>query len=148
MKRLSLILLVSLIALLPGCGLEREAGNGTISAETVYSSDIPPEDCYLCGGGIENLIPSYWGQNNVALISLNTFEIKPIEINRYDITQIQKQSFHIIFAIRSGMKLQFLSRMIILICLTNTRLSISLTDTIPALLIRFAFGRRKAMMWR
>ena len=84
MKRLSLILLVSLIALLPGCGLEREAGNGTISAETVYSSDIPPEDCYLCGGGIENLIPSYWGQNNVALISLNTFEIKPIEINRYD----------------------------------------------------------------
>ena len=41
-------------------------------------------DCYLCGGGIENLIPSYWGQNNIALISLNTFDIKPIEINRYD----------------------------------------------------------------
>ena len=30
------------------------------------------------------MMPSYWGQNNVALISLNTFEIKPIEINRYD----------------------------------------------------------------
>ena len=84
MKRLFLILLVSLIAFLPGCGLEHEAGNGTIPAETVYPSDTSSEDCYLCGGGIENLIPSYWGQNNVALISLNTFEIKPIEINRYD----------------------------------------------------------------
>mgnify|MGYP001199639545 CR=1 FL=1 len=84
MKRLSLILLVLLIVFLPGCGLGCEAGSGTISAETVYSSDILSEDCYLCGGGIKNLIPSYWGQNNVALISLNTFEIKPIEINRYD----------------------------------------------------------------
>jgi len=33
---------------------------------------------------METLIPSYYGQNNVALISLNTCEIKPIEINRYD----------------------------------------------------------------
>lgn len=84
MKRLFLILLVSLIAFLPGCGLEGKAENSTIPAETVYPSDTSSEDCYLCGGGIENLIPSYWGQTNVALISLNTFEIKPIEINRYD----------------------------------------------------------------
>ena len=33
---------------------------------------------------LENLIPLYWGQNNIALISLHTFEIKPLEINRYD----------------------------------------------------------------
>ena len=32
------------------------------------------------------MIPSYWGQDNIALISLNTFEIKPLEINRYDRT--------------------------------------------------------------
>lgn len=30
------------------------------------------------------MIPFYWGQNNIALISLNTFVIKPIEIKRYD----------------------------------------------------------------
>lgn len=84
MKRLFLILLVSLIAFLPGCGLELEAENSTIPTETVYPSDTSSEDCYLCGDGIENLIPSYWGQNNVALISLNTFEIIPLEINRYD----------------------------------------------------------------
>ena len=33
----------------------------------------------------EDSIPFYWGQENIALISLNTFEMKPIEINRYDI---------------------------------------------------------------
>ena len=32
------------------------------------------------------MILSYWGENNIALISLNTFEIKLLEINRYDRT--------------------------------------------------------------
>lgn len=81
MKRILLILFG-----LPGCGREQTVNTGDSSStqETVYHSDTPSEDCYLCGGGIENLIPSYWGQNNIALISLNTFDIKPIEINRYD----------------------------------------------------------------
>lgn len=81
MKRLLLILLVLLLLGLPGCGKE-QSNSG--AAETIYHSDTSSQDCYLCGGGIENLIPSYWGQNNIALISLNTFDIKPIEINRYD----------------------------------------------------------------
>lgn len=38
----------------------------------------------MCGGGIEDLMPFCWGQDNLAIISLNTFEIQPIEINRYD----------------------------------------------------------------
>lgn len=78
MKRFTLALLVLLLFSMAGCG------ETVPDCETEYSSDTSAEDCYLCGGGIENLIPSYWGQNNVALISLNTFEIKPIEINRYD----------------------------------------------------------------
>ena len=41
------------------------------------------------GGGIlrliiEDALSFYWGQNNIALFSLNSFDIKPIEINRYD----------------------------------------------------------------
>ena len=84
MKRILLILL--LLFGLPGCGREQTVNTGDSSStqETVYHSDTPSADCYLCGEGIENLIPSYWGQNNIALISLNTFDIKPIEINRYD----------------------------------------------------------------
>ena len=64
----------------------RMSSNTVIYEGTVYSSDTSAEDCYLCGGGIENLIPDYWGQNNIALLSLNTFEIKPLEINRYNKT--------------------------------------------------------------
>ena len=81
MKRFTLALLVLLLPILAGCGTGQSAAQ---DIEAEYSSNTSAEDCYLCGGGIESLIPGYWGQDNVALISLNTFEIKPIEINRYD----------------------------------------------------------------
>lgn len=41
---------------------------------------VPAEDCFLCGRAEE----SPWGQNNIGIISLNTFEIMPVGINRYD----------------------------------------------------------------
>ena len=86
MRRFVFALLLPLTLVLAGCGITQSAGSNdtAVSANPAYYSDISAEDCYLCGGGIENLIPSYWGQNNIALISLNTFEIKPLEINRYD----------------------------------------------------------------
>lgn len=84
MKRIFLMLML-LILILSGCGKEastqREYEYGE---EVVYQSDTSTEDCYLCGGGIESIVPWCWGQENVAFISLNTFEIKPLEINRYD----------------------------------------------------------------
>ena len=52
--------------------------------KNAYSSDTSAEDCYLCGDSTESPLSPYWGQNNIALFSLNTFEIKPFEINRYD----------------------------------------------------------------
>lgn len=82
MKRFSIIPLLLVMLVLSGCGMEQSS---TASAEASYTSDTPAKDCYLCGGGIENLLPAfYWGQDNIALLSLNTFDIKPIEINRYD----------------------------------------------------------------
>ena len=86
MKKFSIFLLVLLIITLSGYGLKQGScnANSTAFQEKVYLSNLSDTDCYLCGGGIENLIPEYWGQNNVALISVNTFDIKPIEINRYD----------------------------------------------------------------
>ena len=81
MKRFPLLLLVILLFILAGCGADQLPAPDN---ETRYSSNTSDEDCYLCGGGIESLVPSYWGQDNIALISLNTFEIKPLEINRYD----------------------------------------------------------------
>lgn len=91
MKRLTLALLILLLLFtLTGCASEPDFTERT---EITYSSDTSPEDCYLCGNGIESLVPSYWGQKNVAFISLNTFEIAPLEINRYnrlDGTQIKE----------------------------------------------------------
>ena len=86
MKRFIIVLLLPLTLISAGCRTERstDSNDTAVSSKTVYSSDISAEDCYLCGGGIENLMPYYLGQNNIALISLNTFEIKPLEINRYD----------------------------------------------------------------
>ena len=91
MRRFILTLFLLLTLMLAGCKVEQSADSNSAvaSVKTPYFSDTPTENCYLCGGGIENLIPSYWGQNNIALISLNTFEIKPLEINRYDRTDGQ-----------------------------------------------------------
>ena len=80
MRRFILTLFLLLTLMLAGCKVEQSADSNSAvaSVKTPYFSDTPTENCYLCRGGIENLIPSYWGQNNIALISLNTFEIKPL----------------------------------------------------------------------
>lgn len=49
-----------------------------------YVSAIGQEDCYLCGDGTDPLTAAYWGQDNVGILNLNTFEILRLEINRYD----------------------------------------------------------------
>lgn len=86
MKRIAAIALIVLALCLLGYGAVRNVSAGTASKKIVYSSEVLSEDCFLCGNGMsEDSIPFYWGQENIALISLNTFEMKPIEINRYDI---------------------------------------------------------------
>ena len=86
MKRIAAIALIVLALCLLGYGAVRNVSAGTASEKIVYSSEVLSEDCFLCGNGMsEDSIPFYWGQENIALISLNTFEMKPIEINRYDI---------------------------------------------------------------
>lgn len=82
----ALLLLLILMLVFSGCGTKQDASikNSATPQTAVYHSDISAEDCYLCGDSIDSIIPCCWGQNNIALISLNTFEAKPIEINRYD----------------------------------------------------------------
>jgi len=85
MKKTALALLASLLLVLCGYGTKPGGSFDNLArSEEVYHSDTPAEDCYLCSGRIEKIAPSYWGQDNLALISLNTFEIQPVEINRYD----------------------------------------------------------------
>ena len=49
-----------------------------------FKSDTAPEDCLICNGGKETLFTWYFGQENVGFISLNTFRLSCVEINRYD----------------------------------------------------------------
>ena len=88
MKRFVFALLLSLMLVFAGCGMEQstDSSSDVIPTKTTYSSSTSPDDCYLCGDSTENPLSPYWGQNNIALFSLNTFEIKPLEINRYDKT--------------------------------------------------------------
>ena len=75
MKKVILFLL-TLSLFLTACGAE-----STQTPEPAISA-VSPEHCFLCGNGAGE--PFYWGQNNVGIISLNTFEVMPLEINRYD----------------------------------------------------------------
>lgn len=61
------------LCLTTGCGEKRSPESGAVI------SAVSPEDCFLCGGGAD--LPR--GEDNIGLISLNTFDVIPIEINRF-----------------------------------------------------------------
>ena len=44
-------------------------------------SEITEKECYICGSVSDF---AYWGEDNVAILNLNTFEMHRLEINRYD----------------------------------------------------------------
>lgn len=44
-------------------------------------SKISQEECFICGSGSDF---AHWGEENVAILNLNTFGMHRIEINRYD----------------------------------------------------------------
>ena len=48
-----------------------------------YGSTLQGE-CFLCGEGSDPITNLYWGEDNVGIINLNTFELMRLEINRYD----------------------------------------------------------------
>ena len=49
-----------------------------------YISNIAAEECYVCGNTGNNATSAYWGEDNVGIVDLNTFELVRLEINRYD----------------------------------------------------------------
>ena len=84
MKKLSI--LVAILICLSACAAESppESQETQGYEHKDFVSDLPQEDCYLCGNGSDPLTSLYWGEDNVGIINLNTFELLRIEINRYD----------------------------------------------------------------
>lgn len=90
MKKL-IILLLCVLTILSGCSkAETPDADGQThyspeeKEEIVYTSKITKEECYLCSKAGKTLLPAYAGQNNVGIICINTFDMSPVTINRYD----------------------------------------------------------------
>ncbi len=49
-----------------------------------YVSGITQEDCYVCSDASDFKGSFYWGEDNVGIVNLNTFELLCLEISRYD----------------------------------------------------------------
>ena len=48
-----------------------------------FVSIINQEDCFMCGSGSDFQTSAFWGEDNVAVVNLNSFEVLRLEINRY-----------------------------------------------------------------
>ena len=72
-----MVLLLALCA----CG---QSERSLITPEKASGFCCAKDDCFLCGVHENYLHTRYFGQNNVGIISLNSFELLPVEINRYD----------------------------------------------------------------
>ena len=90
MKKL-ILLLLCMVLVLSGCsnaGQSTQDNSNSYTAdekeEVVYTSQIEKEECALCNKGGETLLPLYAGKTNLGIICINTFDLSPIEINRYD----------------------------------------------------------------
>ena len=49
-----------------------------------YVSNITPEECSVCGDNGGTVASAYWGEDNVGIVNLNTFDLLRLEINRYN----------------------------------------------------------------
>lgn len=90
MKKL-IALLLCIALFLTGCAMTQVENNDNGSAvesikndEITFESRIKKEECALCSQQGKSMLPAYAGQKNLGIICINTFDISPVEINRYD----------------------------------------------------------------
>ena len=86
MRKLVGLILVFLL-LLTACSNGEQPSISKKEYEHIpYVSELTQEECFVCGENPNHPISSYWGEDNVGILNLNTFEVLYIEINRYDDT--------------------------------------------------------------
>lgn len=88
-KRIVLFLCALLV--LSGCANTKAAQTNQQSNyfedekdEIIYISKVEKEECALCSQAGKTLLPAYEGQTNVGIICINTFDMSPVTINRYN----------------------------------------------------------------
>lgn len=80
MKKALGLMIVVICLLLSACTQTAETEG---YEHTSFVSDVPQEDCFVCGDHEADRSVPYWGEDNVGIINLNTFQILYLEINRY-----------------------------------------------------------------
>lgn len=76
---------VVFVLLLTGCSSDNQSAAYLKEYEHIpYVSTIEQTDCFLCEEPEGSLANLHWGEDNVGIINLNTFEFVRLEINRYD----------------------------------------------------------------
>lgn len=83
MRKSKLIPALALLLLLTACGREASGFDPSDYEHPGYVSSIEKEDCYLCGERTDHSLSDYWGQDNVGLVNVNTFDVLPVPINTY-----------------------------------------------------------------
>lgn len=83
MKYNKLIPALLFLLLLTACGQEASGFDPSDYEHPGYASTIEKEDCYLCGERADHSLTTYWGQDNVGLLDVNTFEVFQVPINTY-----------------------------------------------------------------
>lgn len=77
--------IIALLVLLTACsGNTRPTSEPTEYAHIPYTSAITPAECFVCGEQEGSMVKAYWGEDNIGVLDLNTFEFIRLEINRYD----------------------------------------------------------------
>ena len=80
-----LLITLTLLLILTACGAQSEQARTTRTYEHLaFESSIEKGDCLLCGESPDHEIGLYLGQDNVGLVNMNTFDVGPVGINRYE----------------------------------------------------------------
>ena len=84
MKLRSIFAVMLLAAMLTGCATNKSETKGKTYEHVQFTSKVTTEGCAICGEHPD--VHWYWykGQDNVAIVDVNTFDFSYIEINRYN----------------------------------------------------------------
>lgn len=84
MKLRSLVAVVLLLCLLAGCSAAKPEPTEKTYEHVKFISSIDKKTCSICGEHPDVPWGWYMGQDNVAIVDVNTFDYSYIEINRYN----------------------------------------------------------------
>ena len=84
MKLRNALIFILLLFLLTGCTTDKPEVKEKTYEHVPFTSKITAETCAICGEHPDVHWAWYMGQDNVAIVDVNTFDYSYIEINRYN----------------------------------------------------------------